>query len=142
MSTLFLNFFLHFKIFCHVQQTAAFNMFFVISVFCFCSSSCNLHNKGDILFILLTTKIEGNFVIRMHLTVRCLEFVARVLCQRCSFSFKVKIGRITVKMAVYIPRGYVTCFTMNKTNILQTNCANSYFCPIKFGAVIRQKRII
>lgn len=45
-------------------------------------------------------------------------------------------------MAVYIPRGYVTCFTMNKTNILQTNCANSYFCPIKFGAVIRQKRII
>lgn len=88
-------FFLHFKILCHVQQTAAFNMFFVISVFWFCSSSCNLHNKGDILFILFTTKIEGNFVIRMHLTVRCLGFVARFLCERCSFSFKVKIGRIT-----------------------------------------------
>lgn len=95
VSTLVLIFFLHFKILCHVQQTAAFNMFFVISVFWFCSSSCNLHNKGDILFILFTTKIEVNFVIRMHLTVRCLGFVARVLCQRCSFSFKVKIGMIT-----------------------------------------------
>lgn len=95
VHTGFGDFFLQFKILCHVHQTAAFNMFVAISVFWFCSSSCNLHNKGGILLIIFTTKIEGNFVIRIHLTLRCLEFVARGLCQRCSFSFKVKIGRIT-----------------------------------------------